>query len=211
MNKDKKIFINEKRMIKLSRGKRWFKEEEKEVLRNNLCKECEKCWRIYGYKKTGIGLLTKSVGISAGAFYALYHNKEELFYKSLVNLRIRLKSELKEILQNSRNKTGFKQAVMWLYREYIDAPFLYNFGSEDFVAFVSKLSIDEMAFLRNDAVSFLSILFDESGLNLKIDIKTAYETLTLLLFTVSGKDKLSCNHEDAFVILLEGVISNIFE
>ncbi len=194
----------------MSRGKKWFSESEKEELKLRLCNECEICWRIYGYKKTSISLLVKGVGISTGAFYALYSNKEELFYRTLVNLRKRLKLELKEILSKDKSKKGFKKAVKSLYKEYSQAPFLYSFDSADFVLFIEKLSDEERNYLKKDSMDFLSILLEESNLNLKVNIKAAYEAVALLLFTVSGRDKLSCDHEAAFDILLDGVVNNLF-
>lgn len=62
---------------------RGFSEEDKFQIKEKLKRACEQSWKTNGYKRTSIPYLTKTVGISTGAFYLMYETKEQLFIEVL--------------------------------------------------------------------------------------------------------------------------------
>lgn len=102
--------------------------DDRVKIKNKLQEACEKSWRLNGYKKTNIPSLTKNVGISSGAFYLIYKNKEELFLDVLENVQVQLLEQWSQILNESDNKLeGFKKALQWLFEEYRSSPNLSEY------------------------------------------------------------------------------------
>jgi AcrR family transcriptional regulator len=56
-----------------------FTEHEKELIRVRLLENGRKAFTSYGLRKTNVEDLTRSIGISKGAFYIFYDSKEALF------------------------------------------------------------------------------------------------------------------------------------
>lgn len=195
----------------MARGPKGFSDEEKAVLRDRLCVECEKRWALFGYKKTSIGELTSAIGISTGAFYLLFSSKEDFFCETLVRVRARLKQNIMEIIHTDENKEGFVKALIWHFQEFERAPFLYDLGSPDFMAFLNKIPkerIDEMQF---DSKAFFFEMLEASKLTCKIDQEKVYEVISTLLYTVELKKHSPYDSRWIFEFLLNSVIDDLFE
>ncbi|PIH05807.1 TetR/AcrR family transcriptional regulator [Clostridium combesii] len=195
----------------MAKGPKGFSDAEKDELRAKLCVECERSWAVHGYKKTSVGELTRKIGISTGAFYLLYSSKEDLFCETLERVQDRLKSGLQDIVGNDRSKAGFIKSIKWLFREYNNSPFLYDFNNPDFLSFLNKLPKDSVEKLKFDNLSFFDNAIEHANLTLKIDKEKAYAVIGTLLYTVSMKDDLSYNHLEIFDFLLDSVIDRLFE
>lgn len=193
----------------MSKGPKWFSDEEKQELREKLCHECELSWRISGYKKTSISELTKSVGVSTGAFYSLFPSKEELFVRTIISLRERIKRQIENIISNKPNKDGVCEAIRYLFSEYNDNPFLYDFSSPDYLALISKLSKERWAEIQKDNIDFLNSVIERSNCKLSVSPLKAHSILATLLYTVSAKDRITGDYFQVFDFLLESAIEKL--
>lgn len=195
----------------MARGPKGFSDEEKSVLREKLCLECEKKWALFGYKKTSISDLTSAVGISAGAFYLLFPSKEDFFCETLVRVRARLKEQIMAIILTNKSKAGFVEALKWHFQEFERAPFLYDLGSPDFKAFLNKIPKDRIDEMQFDSKSFFFEMVEASGLSIKIDEERAYEVISTLLYTVELEKHAPYDSRWVFEFLLTGVIDDLFQ
>lgn len=191
--------------------KKSFSEEEKNKLKEILCNECEKSWATKGYKKTSISYLTSQANISTGAFYLLYQNKEELFSETLKNVQGRLKVKLETILTSQPNKDGFVMALKWLYREYNQRRYLYDFSSSDFQSFISKIPKEEITCLKMSSMNFSEDIIQKSDLIYKVEKQVVFDTVQTLLYTVSIQDSIVEDKVGTFDFILDNIISELFE
>ncbi|MCK4258879.1 MAG: helix-turn-helix transcriptional regulator [Halanaerobiales bacterium] len=60
-----------------------FSDNEKKIIKNAIIEKGRELFGKYGFKKTAIGDLTKSTGISQGSFYSFFNSKEELYFEIL--------------------------------------------------------------------------------------------------------------------------------
>lgn len=194
----------------MAKGPKGFTEEEKEELKTKLCAECERSWALHGYKKTSIGELTAQIGISTGAFYLLYSAKEDLFCDTLGRLQGRLKTGLSKIIVDKGGKAGFAAATRWQFEEYNRFPFLYDFGTPDFMAFLNKLPKDRIEKMKFDGMAFFCESIELANLTLKVEKEKAYAVISTLLYTVTIKERLNYNHFETFDFLLNSVLDELF-
>lgn len=188
-----------------------FSEEKRVELRSTLCMECEKSWGTNGYKKTNIAELTSKVSISTGAFYLLYGTKEDLFVDTLKRVQDRLKTNWRNILYDFPSKEGFVKAMSFLFREYKNSPFLYDFSNPDFIAFISKLPSDVIADLKTDNWKFFEEALDIANLKLKVSEKKAFEIINTLLSIIIIRDRVTKDFESIFEFILKNTIDGVIE
>lgn len=75
-----------------------FSQREKELIHHQLLETGKALIRTFGIKKTNVEDLTRSAGISKGAFYLFYQSKEELFLEVLEIYEKELQHELLQII-----------------------------------------------------------------------------------------------------------------
>ena len=194
-------------MLKSQKG---FSKKEKEGLRGNLQEECAILWTSKGYKKTSISYLTSKVGISTGAFYLLYKNKEELFLETMKNIREELKMEMDDILSLEANKTGFVKSLKWLYLKYSENSFLYDFNNPDFQSFVSKIPKEYMEELNAESVNYSRDIIKKANLKYRVDENIVFDVIQALLYTVSAKEDIVKNKVKTFNFLIDEVVDRLF-
>ncbi len=195
----------------MSKGAKWFSEEEKSKLRELLCTECEKSWSMHGYKKTSIGELTRSVGISTGAFYTLYSSKEELFYRTILNVIERVKLTTNEIVSQQPTREGACKAIKYLFEEYSHNPFLYDFSSPDFWALINKLPEEQWEKIQADNVNYLTTIMSGANLKFKVEPQKAHAILATLMYTVTARDKIPYDNFEVFNFLVDCSFDKLFE
>lgn len=195
----------------MTNKKRVFSCDEKEDIRNSLITECEKAWKEKGYKKSSISYLTSNVNISTGAFYNFFETKEDLFFETLINVQHQLKEELEKILSVEPNKAGLVKYLKWLYREYNQRQYLYDFSNPDFQSFISKISEDKFEELKEYNLDFSESIIIKANLKYKVSKELAFDTLQALLFTVSMQESIIVNKEETFNFILDNIIDELFE
>jgi len=195
----------------MSRGEKWFTEEEKDRLREQLCDECEKHWRAVGYRKTSISALTKKVGISTGAFYTLYPSKEDLFLLAFQKLREQQMKTINNIITENPTLEGGIEAIKYSYRLYDENPFLYDFSSPDLWALIKKLPLGKWEEITKENADFLSVLAEKINLTPKVSPQKIHAVLATLMYTITFKGKISYDNYDVFDFLVDCSMKELFE
>ena len=188
-----------------------FTEQEKINITEKLISECKLSWQKYGYKKTSVDDLCKSVGISKGAFYLFFDTKELLFMETIKRVQKQLYSIVENILLENQNRDGMAKALKEIYKEYSKSPFMYETTSVDFLSFFNKLSDEQQREINNDSYLGAKIMLDKPFLKLKVSEELALSVLTSILFTISQKDKMICEPQDAFNFIIDNLVEAIFE
>lgn len=188
-----------------------FTEQEKINITEKLIAECKVSWQKYGYKKTSIDDLCKNVGISKGAFYLFFETKELLFMETIKRVQKQLYSIVENILLENQNRDGMAKALKEIYKEYSKSPFMYETTSVDFLSFFNKLSDEQQREINNDSYSGAKIMLNKPYLKLKVSEELALSVLTSILFTISQKDKMICEPQDAFNFIIDNLVEAIFE
>lgn len=195
----------------MTRGKKWFTEEEKDRLREQLCNECEKSWRTVGYGKTSISVLTKKVGISTGAFYTLYPSKEDLFLLTFKQLRERQMQTVNSIITENPTVEGGIEAIKYTYRLYNENPFLYDLASPDFWALINKLPPGKWEEIIRGNADFLSVLVEKIRLTPKVSPQKIHAVIATLMYTITFKGKIPYDNYEIFEFLVDCSIKELFE
>lgn len=188
-----------------------FTEQEKINITEKLIAECKVSWQKYGYKKTSIDDLCKNVGISKGAFYLFFETKELLFMETIKRVQKQLYCIVENILLENQNRDGMAKALKEIYKEYSKSPFMYETTSVDFLSFFNKLSDEQQREINNDSYSGAKIMLNKPYLKLKVSEELALSVLTSILFTISQKDKMICEPQDAFNFIIDNLVGAIFE
>lgn len=188
-----------------------FTEQEKINITEKLITECKVSWQKYGYKKTSIDDLCKNAGISKGAFYLFFQTKELLFMETIKRVQKQLYCIVENILLENQNRDGMAKALKEIYKEYSKSPFMYETTSVDFLSFFNKLSDEQQREINNDSYLGAKIMLNKSYLKLKVSEELALSVLTSILFTISQKDKMICEPQDAFNFIIDNLVEAIFE
>lgn len=188
-------------------------DNDKEEIRDKLEKLCEECWITQGYKKTSIKNLCDKAQISIGTFYTLYPTKEDLFFKTIMNIQSRLAEKIVATNRNDPSKEGFAKSIKELFREYNAKPFLYGVNSEDFWSFASKLPAEAMESIRFDSIRSFRKAIEAAELQLKIDEREACGIFSALLSIIHAKETLSdaFDYFSVFDFMVDNLMPHIFK
>ncbi|MFF2176676.1 TetR/AcrR family transcriptional regulator [Lysinibacillus sp. NPDC058147] len=179
-------------------------------LKQKLREICAQSWKTKGFKLTSITTLTNQVGISTETFYKLYKSKEELFLEVLSMIQNQLKEQWYSMIETNSGIEGFKNAMNWLFEEYVKHPTLYNFNNPEYHLFFKKLPKEKIENLRENDMNFLDDVLERSNLNMRIPKEKAYGIFSTLLYTAAMNKDLVYNKCEIFNILLDSSIYQIF-
>lgn len=188
-----------------------FTDQEKTNIKEKLISACKYHWTKFGYKKTNVDELCRISGISKGAFYLFYDNKESLFLETLLQVQADLYSRVEEILSEHQNKYGVAQAMKEIYRVYDKSPFMYDTSSTDFLSFFHKLSAEQQKEVNLLSYHGAKEMLGKSYLTLKVSEEFAMSVLSTILLTISLKDKMLSNTLQVFDFMIDHLIEQIFE
>ncbi|MEK4563784.1 TetR/AcrR family transcriptional regulator [Alkalihalobacillus sp. FSL R5-0424] len=187
-----------------------FTEQQKVTIHNRLLVECKESWQRYGFKKTSIDDICKSVGISKGAFYIFFDAKEALFYQTFKHILDGLYEDIENKLSVMSNKYGVAEALKQIYRVYNECTFIYDTKNPDFLAFFHKLEEEQREELSEKTYRSTKFMLDKPYLSLKIEEDLAISVLSAMLNTITQESTL-CNPLDVFDFMIDNLIDNIFE
>lgn len=188
-----------------------FSEVEKKNIKERLLLSCEESWALVGYKKTNVDDLCKKAGISKGSFYLFYQSKEELFCDVMIQAQKRLVRLTEKTLGDHPTKKDLTKALQLTYREYIKIPFLMETESPDFIAFINRLSPDNLKELENHGNYDIQKIINKSGLKYRIEEEKGLASLGLLLTSLRDTRQLPWSYLETFDFILETVSDTIFE
>ena len=191
---------------------RGFSEEDMLEIKEKLQTACEESWKIRGYKQTNIPLLTKTVGISSGAFYLVYKRKEDLFLDVLENVQKKLLDTWSQFLEESDNKIeGFKKGLQWLFKEYRTYPNLYDLNSSEYDLFLAKLPEEKVNELRENSSQIFRTVIKRSRLKLLLPEEEVMNVIHSILFlSLVDWDTLK-GTEKTFEFLINHTLNHLFE
>lgn len=191
---------------------RGFSEEDMIKIKKDLQVACEESWRVRGYKQTNIPLLTKTVGISSGAFYLVYKRKEDLFIDVLENVQNKLLDTWSHFLDESDEKIeGFKKGLQWLFKEYKTYPALYDLNSSEYDLFLAKLPEEQVEELRINSSEIFRTVIKRSKLTLLLPEDEVMNIIHSILFlSLVDRDTLQ-GTEKTFNFLLDNILTKLFK
>lgn len=191
---------------------RGFSEEDKFQIKEKLKRACEQSWKTNGYKRTSIPYLTKTVGISTGAFYLMYETKEQLFIEVLEKVQENLLRTWAGFIQEEESSfVGFKKGMKWLFKEYRQYPALYNFNNSEYDLFFAKLPQEQVTQLKEKSLDIFSEVIHTSNLHLLLPEKDAIDIIHTILFLATiDRDTLTAT-ETSFEFLLDHSLPGIFK
>lgn len=191
---------------------RGFTEEDIANIKINLQVACEESWRVRGYKKTNIPLLTKAVGISSGAFYLVYKRKEDLFVDVLENVQNKVLAIWSQNLDESDKKIdGFKQGLNFLFKEYQAYPALYDLNSSEYDLFLAKLPEEQIEHLKMKSSEIFRTVITRSKLTLLLPEDDVINIIHSILFlSLVDSDTLK-GTEKTFNFLLDNTLTKLFK
>lgn len=189
-----------------------FTDEDVEEIKRKLQTTCETNWRLSGYKRTNIPLLTKKVGISTGAFYLVYEKKEELFLDVLEKVQQHLLDTWSEFIEKESDKlVGFKKGMIWLFREYREYPNLYDVNSPEYQLFLAKLPTESVERLKEKSIEIFRTAIQESGLKLKLPEEDTINIVHSILFLSLVENDVLRGTEKTFEFLIDHTLYDLFE
>lgn len=189
-----------------------FNDKEKEMIQNKLLTEGERLFTVYGLKKVTVNDLVQAVGISHGAFYAFYENKEHLFMEINVDHQMKIFGQIENIL--SENKTlSPRELTRVVMKHILDAflgnPIVSSINADTWESIERKLpqSIVEKNNMY-DRIALEKLI--AYGIKLKCPISVAVKVVQVLFVSASG---LIMEKEGMVVldILLDGITDQIIE
>ncbi len=187
-----------------------FSEKEKLEIKQRLKISCEECWNKYGYNKTNVRELCKMVGISIGSFYLFYDSKEYLFVDTADSVLQRLVDIMDKTMPNSPTKNDFVNSLKLIAKEIVKVEWILSLRN-DFDILLRKLpdGYFEENF-KKDKNDFLDLI-KKYNLKPRITIDELTAVFWTLFSTLQYRDIIGVNYFKAFELLLESVISDIFE
>jgi len=139
-----------------------FSQREKEIIHARLIRNGQEFFETHGVRKTNIEELTRSVGISKGAFYLFYPSKEALFFEILERYEADFR---KQMLATQAHATGtprerVRQVLEKAFTAWKTIPLFRNFDKVEYEYLLRKLPEETAAaHLRSDE-SFVGELID---------------------------------------------------
>lgn len=188
-------------------------DKDKKNIKEKLQTLCEQLWVSQGYKKTSIKELCANTGIAIGTFYSIFPTKEALFFETAKAIQTRLTEQFMKTVLKGADRASLAKALKDLYREFDSKPFLYDVGTPDFKAFVTKLSLEDMEAMKFESVALFKDICQAADLQPKIDETKACGILSALLSTIVTKQTLAnmCDYFEIFDFMVDNLLKEIFE
>lgn len=176
----------------MSRG---FNEHEKQYLTNSLIEQGRILFIKFGFQKTSILEITKSVGIAQGTFYKFFDSKEELYFVILELEEEKIKEQLTEVdifKENQPNKaikSILRQMIKTVETNPLIRELYFGRNMEDLLKKIPPESLEKH--FNNDTDSLLPLIekWKSEGINLKENPKIIAGVLrSLFMLTLHQKE-----------------------
>jgi AcrR family transcriptional regulator len=162
---------------------KWFSEQEKELIRKRLLEQGYRLFSAHGLKKTNVEELARAVGISKGAFYHFYENKEMLFMEVVEQVEKRVRQEILAVVAQpgpsprARLLAVFKAAFALIK----DLPILQIFTGGDYDLLFRRLPAEKLRqHVTNDQVFIEEVV--RQCRQVGISIRAPTEQLMTLMY-----------------------------
>jgi AcrR family transcriptional regulator len=166
-----------------------FSEQEKIKIRQRLIAAGKDMFSTYGLKKTSVDDITRTCGISKGAFYLFFTSKEELFMEILESTDLEMKASMRQVLLPELKPTreSYRMAIVIMMQAINVHPLLAIFKSEEYENLMRKLEPEMAAeHVDKDTAYFRNLYLEglEKGYFRAID-PDALSTFSTALFLLS--------------------------
>ena len=189
-----------------------FTEQEKELVRKRLTEAAVQALATTGIKKTSVEQLTRTAGISKGAFYLFYDSKELLFLDTLEQEQQRIHDTIIRCMEKQPSKhDGFVSVVGRMYRQFIHKPWLLTFTSEDYMLLLRRIPKERiMRHIELDDAS-AKRLTDILGKDVPAGPELLSAVLRMLFLGILHRKEVGEETADeAFDFILEAVAGRMF-
>ena len=190
---------------------RGFSEQEKERIREGLLEQGRTFLSTYGIRRTNVEDLTRSVGISKGAFYLFYGSKEELFYEVLSRWEDEYHAELlgAAVRPGVAPREQVEEFLRVAFSVWKVHPLFTRFDPAEYEHLLRRLPEDKVeANLRKDEV-FVGRLLDlwcENSVELDCDPDLFFGLMPALFFVSLHEEEVG---RDAYPAVIEFFVSSI--
>lgn len=193
-----------------------FNDKERLIIKDKLMQKGKELFSLYGLKKTGIGDLTKEVGIAQGTFYNFFESKEELYFEIMEKEHEALQSKLfedKAIIEEI-TKEGFKEFLMEAFEEIDKNPILKSlYVDNEYEIMLRKLPEEKLQnHLKHDEDMLTPLILHWQGTGRMINRDPkAIAGLFRALFTVTlHKKEIGENeYKDTIELLIELIANGL--
>ena len=93
-----------------------------EATKENILKRSGVLFNTKGYKATSISNITDATGLTKGAIYRHFNNKQELETETLMHLSGIMFEKLRDRIKEQKNACDKLRAVFRFFESYIDSP-----------------------------------------------------------------------------------------
>ncbi|MCE1252348.1 MAG: TetR/AcrR family transcriptional regulator [Anaerolineae bacterium] len=166
---------------------RAFSEREKEIIRSRLLQEGLKIFALYGLKKTNIEDLTRSIGISKGAFYLFYDSKEALYMDVLEvaeeEFRRNVLAGFEEEAASPRSL--FSQVLLKAFTSWKSSPILQMVSRGEYDQLLLKLPPETIREHLKSDQGFVKTIVETArykGVNVTADVEKISGLMNALFF-----------------------------
>lgn len=199
----------------MSRG---FNENQKKFIRNALINQGKILFSQYGFQKTNILEITKSVGIAQGTFYNFFDSKEELYFVILELEEERIKNQLiqVDIFKDHEPKKAIKRMLQELIKTVETNPLIRElyFGN-NMKKMMKKLPTETLdTHIQNDASTLKPLveLWKSEGIILKKSPEIIAGILrSLFVLTLNQKEIGEEVYEETINLFIDLIVEGIIQ
>ncbi|KNF08961.1 transcriptional regulator, TetR family [Gottschalkia purinilytica] len=189
-----------------------FTVQERRRIRRELISKGRELFKKYGLKKTSINMLTKSVGISTGAFYKFFNHKEELllniFDEEEKKFRKKILLEAKKI--NDRDIKKFKEFFKIAFQIAINSLMFNNVKSKDLelaAKVIEKESLDNLYKQDYDFAQEIIEVWKQKDLIIKVDSTIMFAMIRAIVCAILSEENFSDDKEEEVIDMICEMLS----
>lgn len=189
---------------------RAFTDDERDRIRDRLLDAAGEHARVVGLRRLSIETLTRSAGISKGAFYGFFDSKEALIVELLTGAEAELRGRIDGIVAGPGTRAQRLQQVLRVLFEEVQAhPLLRALADPDELGWLERtLGADVLAAARADDDRYFAALAEALGL--AVPGSTLAGLAGLALAAAVHRDLIGGERADAVIALvIEGLVQQL--
>jgi AcrR family transcriptional regulator len=175
-----------------------------EATKESILKKSGILFNTKGYKATSISQITDATGLTKGAIYQHFTNKDELERETLAHLSLLLFNKLREKIKVEATASDKLRAIFYFFESYVTNPPLKGgcplmnaaIEADDAHPALRKEAMKTLALLRQSVIAILQNGIDHKQIKSGIDI---HFYSTLIIAALEGGimlSKLEGNNND---------------
>ena len=186
-----------------------FSPREKEIVRDKLITSAQQYLCTTGIKKTTVDDLCRAAGISKGAFYLFYNNKELVFLDALEREQALIHDAvIHDTTAYKSRREGFVAAMLNMYRSQLEKPWLVSL-MQDYDLLVRRIAPEriEEHIALDDAASRRLV----AALGITADPELVSAVMRIVFLSILHRIEIGPRMDDAVRFQLEAIAAALFE